>query len=1038
MGATKGNPLASWVGLLKDGVDRCEQVVPGLPPRWADRVREEIDSGDLDDLLSAAEKISTKLGFPDGGEWRRWLRETVGQLQAKDRTVLEAFRDLGAPIATTNYDDLIEEVISRPAVTWRAGAEVERVLRQDDPGVLHLHGDWKEPESVILGIRSYEQVLGNAHAQIIQKALCTMNTLVFVGCGDGLADPNFGALLRWSRTIFDSSEYRHFRLCLEKEVPAIQAKHPSEERIFALSYGDDHGELAGFLRSLSKSKATSSPPPPPKPSSPARLPPLRHCVGRDEEVEALVAAICRKPPTPTPILGPPGGGKTTITLAALHDSRVARQFGSRRYFVRCDGVSNREDLVGEMLRTLGIEAPGGQPEVALFTELESAPAVLALDNAETPWDSDTVAVEELMAQIATVPGLALVASIRGEQRPLGPAWREALHGGPLALLDAREAFLAVSGERFRNDLALDLLLEAVDRLPLAIVLLAYQAEGGMSDLALLRKQWHETRTGLLQRAGGQERTTNIEVSLKLSVDSPRMNDPAYRLLSILGLLPVGIALADLDSVMPGEGEQAAATLRKVGLAFDQGDRLRTLAPIREYARQALEASPQDIERVVAYYLERARLGDLVGRSGGADTVRRLKLELGNLEAILLEGLRFSSLDSVVDSATALANFFRSTGFGGSSILQQIGEVARTDGIPLLEARCRRSLGDIALWRSDYTAAGQLYDQALSLFRSARNIDGEANCIKGLGDAALWRSDYVSAGHFYKQALPLFRNVRNIDGEANCIKSLGDIALWRSDYAAARQLYDQALPLLRSVEDVRGEASCIWGLGDMALRHSDHAAALQLYDQALPLYRNVGDVTGEANCIKRLGDIARLRSDPPAARQFYEQALLLYRNAGSVLGEANCIKSLGDIARLRSDPLAARQLYEQSLRLFRNIGSALGEANCMERLGDIAFEESREDIAKSAFREALVLYQKISNSHQIGGAHLRLARLAKPGSTERRQHVQAARQAWESIDRADLIEDILKKEFGDELSEEPKSEKPLPSSLRRKQRKHRQS
>ncbi len=93
-GATKGNPLASWTGLLKNGVDRCVSV-RGLDSKWADRVRAEIGSGDMDDLLSAAEKISSKLGVPDGGEYQRWLRETVGSLFAEDRTVLEALRDLG-------------------------------------------------------------------------------------------------------------------------------------------------------------------------------------------------------------------------------------------------------------------------------------------------------------------------------------------------------------------------------------------------------------------------------------------------------------------------------------------------------------------------------------------------------------------------------------------------------------------------------------------------------------------------------------------------------------------------------------------------------------------------------------------------------------------------------------------------------------------------------------------------------------------------------------------------------------------------------
>jgi hypothetical protein len=77
-----------------------------------------------------------------------------------------------------------------------------------------------------------------------------MRTLLFVGCGEGLEDPNFGALLRWTRRVFAGSEYRHYRLALTNEVAAIQAKHPPEERIFVLPYGTQYSDLGGFLRSL--------------------------------------------------------------------------------------------------------------------------------------------------------------------------------------------------------------------------------------------------------------------------------------------------------------------------------------------------------------------------------------------------------------------------------------------------------------------------------------------------------------------------------------------------------------------------------------------------------------------------------------------------------------------------------------------------------------------------------------------------------------------------------------------------------------------
>ncbi len=223
-------------------------------------------------------------------------------------------------------------------------------------------------------------------------------------------------------------------------------------------------------------------------------------------------------------------------------------------------------------------SPDPTSKAGFFVSLERGPALLVLDNTETPWDGDRLPTEELLAQLAAVPKLALVASIRGEQRPLGTPWREAIRVGPLDLPAAREAFLAVAGERYRNDPDLEWLLEAVDRLPLAVTLLAYQAEGE-PDLAGLRRRWTEERTNLLRRDEGGQRLTDLEISLELSIQGPRMTEPARRLLSLLGVLPDGIARGDLPALLPKGSDAAAATLRKIGLALPDGPRLRACEKI---------------------------------------------------------------------------------------------------------------------------------------------------------------------------------------------------------------------------------------------------------------------------------------------------------------------------------------------------------------------------------------------------------------------------------------------------------------------------
>ncbi len=107
-----------------------------------------------------------------------------------------------------------------------------------------------EPESVVLGIRSYEAVLGDAAAQGLQRAMASLRSLLFVGFGAGLEDPNFEALRAWLASTFPGSEYRHFRLCRDGEFTAVTAVHQREERILAVCYGAGHAALAPFLATL--------------------------------------------------------------------------------------------------------------------------------------------------------------------------------------------------------------------------------------------------------------------------------------------------------------------------------------------------------------------------------------------------------------------------------------------------------------------------------------------------------------------------------------------------------------------------------------------------------------------------------------------------------------------------------------------------------------------------------------------------------------------------------------------------------------------
>lgn len=239
-----GQPVASWGGLLRHGVERCSSVMQD--DKWTKRRIDQLEAGEY---VEVGALITKGLGGPTNGEFRKWLDETVGKLPPRDPEVLEALRDLGAPLFTTNYDKLLEDVTHRQAATWRDGNTWQTVVNSPDSGIVHLHGYFGRPDSVVLGGESYVDVMRDPQAQNALKSLASSRSLIFVGFGAGLDDPNFSGLRTFMSNVLSDSAYRHYRLVPESEANAAREEHDATERIVVVPFGT-HEQLPEFLRSL--------------------------------------------------------------------------------------------------------------------------------------------------------------------------------------------------------------------------------------------------------------------------------------------------------------------------------------------------------------------------------------------------------------------------------------------------------------------------------------------------------------------------------------------------------------------------------------------------------------------------------------------------------------------------------------------------------------------------------------------------------------------------------------------------------------------
>jgi hypothetical protein len=251
--ATCGNnPCASWKGLLQHGLQRCEEVC-GTPPTILKAYHEILSdpTAPAHALISVGQFITDELNDRRPGVFGRWLSDSIGRITPTDTKLVRTLASLDVKLATTNYDNTMEDGTSRFPITWRDRARATIFFRESTQDVLHLHGHYRQADSVILGARSYSEICRDEYAQTALRGWMIYGTLFFVGCGAGLKDPNFGALLEWAEGILRECHHSHFILVRSAEVDDWRERLKGM-LIDPISYGREYDDLVPFLEALAQ------------------------------------------------------------------------------------------------------------------------------------------------------------------------------------------------------------------------------------------------------------------------------------------------------------------------------------------------------------------------------------------------------------------------------------------------------------------------------------------------------------------------------------------------------------------------------------------------------------------------------------------------------------------------------------------------------------------------------------------------------------------------------------------------------------------
>ncbi|KAJ7734456.1 P-loop containing nucleoside triphosphate hydrolase protein, partial [Mycena metata] len=362
--------------------------------------------------------------------------------------------------------------------------------------------------------------------------------------------------------------------------------------------------------------------------------------GRDTELADLLKLFEQGTPR-IAILGAGGMGKTSLARTLLHHPYITARYQQNRYFVACDFATTKVELAAAIGEHLGLK-PGEDLSRPVIQYLSSRPgSVLILDNLETAWEPSVSRqqIEEFLSLLTDVPGLVLLITMRGAERPSKVQWTRPFLPllQPLAQDAAQRMFLDIADD-YHLIKEVDQVLSLTGNVPLVISLLAHlvDAEGCSQILS----RWEAEKTSIV--SDGHDRKSNLQLSIELSLSSPRITSMPHSqdLLSLLCILPDGLSDVELkQSKFPiTDVLGCKAALLRTALAYsDNHKRLRVLVPIREYMQNLLPPTDQMITPLFKHFhglIEMYTISGHHGRPSGAALHDQIVANYTNMQNIL--------------------------------------------------------------------------------------------------------------------------------------------------------------------------------------------------------------------------------------------------------------------------------------------------------------------------------------------------------------------------------------------------------------------